>query len=85
MRDVKAISVYILILFLFLSRAKLRYEKIRLKEILDKRSNDLGVCRAELALAVSYINDINAGKSRAEAWEKLQLELNFLHVVTPDS
>lgn len=85
MRDAKAISVYILILFLFLSRAKLRYEKLRLKEILDKKSNDLGVCRAELTLAVAYINDINSGKSREDAWEKLQLELNFLHVATPDS
>jgi len=85
MRDIKTISVYVLILLLFLSRAKLRFEKARLKEILDKKSNDLEVCRAELTLAVNYVNDINSGKSRAEAWEKLQLELNFLHVITPDS
>jgi len=85
MRDIKAISVYILILLLFLSRAKLRHEKLRLKELLDKKSTDLNICRSELTLAVTYINDINSGKSREEAWEKLQLELNFLHVITPDS
>lgn len=85
MRDAKAISVYILILLLFLSRAKLRFERSHLKDLLGRASKDLEACRAELTLAVTYINDINSGKSRAEAWEKLQLELNFLHVITPES